>query len=244
MYGFVESGTNTLEGVRGFLERIERGIIIGLQMRADYRIDIDMYRPGLSKKPGFDGSEFERLFRELLFAQERGLKIADELPFFPDQPPPRQKPVQNRYPNGPSKINLNGRIMTEYIQTLPDFCVVGDDGGYVYAAAADASVLDLLSARIHRGGIWVADIKFSKDPYGYRRLLEKGDENAKDDVMHRITDISQEGAVLARVFQKAEDLGCSKPDFVLSLYRNHVIPLTKEVQFLRMREVVEKGVGV
>ncbi len=233
-YGFVEPGTKTLGGVRTFLGKMEKGILIGLNMRSDYSANAGYYRPGSSKVADFQGSEFDRLFRGLLFAQTKSFEIADEVPFYADQPQPRKKPIESSYPLGPSSINLCPELMKAYFSKVSEFCGPGDDGKYIYAAAADASLLDLASTRIHRGGVWVADMKFGQDAHGYRKLVERGDEGG---ITAKITDPVQEAIVLARVSDKAAVNGVD-PAFARDFFKDPLMRLTKKVQVARMFEIV------
>ncbi|KAJ6258786.1 hypothetical protein Dda_6840 [Drechslerella dactyloides] len=142
----------------------------------------------------------------------------------------------------------------------------GDDEGdrgeqkenYGSSAVADVAVLQALSRRIHFGK-FVAEAKFREDVTGFTRLIE---ERNGEEIGNRITKKAVEEEVLRRLRYKAklygrdptlkpdegglvgQDVGVGKIDVeaVVRMYRDIVIPLTKdvEVEYLLQRLVEPK----
>ena len=144
----------------------------------------------------------------------------------------------------PCSVNLNKHIRELYLhKVLPAICDDGDDGQHGSAVVADVSVLQSLSKRIHYG-LFVAESKFREKPEDYTRLIEARDEAG---LMALLTNAAVEERVLQRVRNKAttfaqdiEAAGGSTaaegpqlkvdPDVVYRLYKDFVIPLTKEAE--------------
>ncbi|EWC47887.1 hypothetical protein DRE_02769 [Drechslerella stenobrocha 248] len=170
----------------------------------------------------------------------------------------------------PNKVNVNERIKDIYVQSiLPAICrrsgdVDGDGDGdrgerkenYGSSAVADVAVLQALSRRIHFGK-FVAEAKFRGDVEGFTKLIE---ERNGEEIGDRITKKAVEEEVLRRLRYKAKiygrdptlkpdeggvgsDVGVGKIDVeaVVRMYRDFVIPLTKdvEVDYLLQRLVVQ-----
>ena len=104
---------------------------------------------------------------------------------------------------------------------------------------ADVAALQALSKRIHYGK-FVAEAKYRASPAAYAALAAARDEAG---IMAALTDAAVEAAVVARVRAKAAafsaDVGAGPgepptlkvdPDAVAAVYRDWVLPLTKEVQ--------------
>lgn len=140
----------------------------------------------------------------------------------------------------PNTVNINRKIMNLYTtQILGTICEEGDDEQYGSSATCDINVLQALSKRIHYGK-YVAEAKFQSDPATYTALLENYET---DKVMDKLTNLAVEEKLLSRVAKKAStygqeidiaDLKDAKykvpPEQVVALYKNFIIPLTKEVQ--------------
>lgn len=235
VYGFVDPGVSTLGGIREFLDKLENGILISMFCRSDYPANEELYKPDKFVVPGFRGSQFDKHFRDLLFKGQMSFKIADEVPFYNDQPPLKKKPVENVYPNGPSSINLAAELMSRYLARIDKFCRAGNDGKYQETAAADAGLLDLLSTRIHRGAVWIADCKHKMNPREFDELVGNSDNYA---ILMKITDSDREDQILARVYEKAKSNKVDS-DFARDFFRDPIIRLTKQVQILRLYEICQ-----
>ncbi len=233
-YGFVDTSVHTLEGIRGFLDKLGKGILLALYLRSDYAANPALYIQNTDVRRCFRGSRFDEMFRELLLGNSKQFKIADEVAFYDDQPPVKVKPAVNEYPEGPSRINISAELMRTYLSRIDKFCREGDGGNYDNIVVADANVLDLVSTRVHRGGIWVADIKRRENPKAYDRMVRAG---ANDEILAKITDTKREEEVLDRVYERA---GSVKVDqaFARDFFRDPVIRLTKQVQIYRMYELL------
>ncbi|KAK6506484.1 chorismate mutase aro7 [Arthrobotrys conoides] len=125
----------------------------------------------------------------------------------------------------------------------------GDRGeqmeNYGSTAVADVAVLQALSRRIHFGK-FVAEAKFLDDTEGFTKLIK---ERNSEEIGNRITKKKVEEEVLRRLRYKAkiygrdptlkpgeggldDDVGVKKIDVeaVVRMYRDFVIPLTKDVE--------------
>ncbi|KAG4953765.1 hypothetical protein JHK82_039387 [Glycine max] len=160
---------------------------------------------------------------------------------------------------GAASININKSIWKMYFkELLPLLATSGDDGNYAQTAANDLSLLQKLqrvasasiaaldvktsiSRRIHYGK-FVAEVKFRDAPQDYEPLIRAKD---KEGLMKLLTFTSVEETVRKRVEKKAVVFGQEvnlnsddndnenrkfDPSVASSLYKNWVIPLTKEVQ--------------
>ena len=116
---------------------------------------------------------------------------------------------------------------------------------YGSSATCDIACLQALSRRIHFGK-FVAESKFQSDPETYTRLIRAEDRAA---IADSITNAAVEAQVLARLELKARTYGRDPSDSnadgpgkinaaaVVSMYKDFVIPLTKdvEVEYLMQR---------
>jgi len=159
------------------------------------------------------------------------------VPFFPDLPPPIVKRELRELPLGPTEINLNQRILEIYMRAIDQLCDGGDDGEWGSAAVADAGVVDSISARVHRGGLNVADIKYLMESDVYDALVAAQDRMA---ITEKITNQEQEKRVIQRVMERGKRYNMN-PGFIATFYRDETIPLTKEAEVLRIFEVAGRG---
>ncbi len=138
-----------------------------------------------------------------------------------------------------------------YIHSMiPLFCSKGDDGNYGSSATKDIEALQLLSRRIHFGK-FVAEAKFN-DPElheNYVELIQLGDSQG---ILELLTHQTVEDRLLKRVKRKALFYGQDSIeenaettlqthlkiplDVVADLYKDYIIPLTKEVEVLYLLE--------
>ncbi|KAJ8507112.1 hypothetical protein ON010_g19004 [Phytophthora cinnamomi] len=118
--------------------------------------------------------------------------------------------------------------------------LASDDTAYGSTATADIAVLQALSKRIHFGK-FIAEAKFQAETERYTKLILANDA---DGIMDALTNLAVEQKVLERVKLKASTYGQDpnapaaasdkdwkvNPQLISDLYRDFVMPLTKEVQ--------------
>ncbi|KAK5746243.1 chorismate mutase aro7 [Elasticomyces elasticus] len=193
--------------------------------------------------------------QEQLQAKIRRYQSPDEYPFFPDA----IKDVQLVLPalKYPEVLYANDVCVTtdlksRYVNSiLPNVCKVNAgrkeraeaQENYGSAATADVNCLQSLSRRIHFGK-FVAESKFLESPDKFSKLIKAEDRKGIDDA---ITNSTVEKQVLERLKKKAEMYGADpnlvgesggagtgvrkiEGEAVVAMYRDHVIPLTKEVE--------------
>ncbi|KAI1170356.1 chorismate mutase [Nemania sp. FL0916] len=239
-----------LSNIRFQLIRLEDTITFHLIERVQFPLNKSIYQPGaIDLGPDNDLSFMDWYLREQEKLQSliRRYEAPDEYPFFPDT---LQKPILKPldYPKilHPNTVNVNERIKKFYVEKfLPAVCpdFGREDSGesdenYGSSATCDIACLQALSRRIHFGK-FVAESKFQSETDKYTRLIKAGD---RDGIGESITNSAVEKQVLARLRLKAQTYGTdpSKPntegsgkinvDAVESMYRDFVIPITKEVE--------------
>ncbi|KAH1119604.1 hypothetical protein GLYMA_17G222700v4 [Glycine max] len=237
----------TLASVREDLVRQEDTIIYGLIERAKFPSNPHTYDEEYAQIQGFCGSLVEFVVKntEAIQAKAGRYKNPEENAFFPENLPPSIVPSysfkQFLHP-GAASININKSIWKMYFQELlPLVATSGDDGNYAQTAANDLSLLQAISRRIHYGK-FVAEVKFRDAPQDYEPLIRAKD---KEGLMKLLTFTSVEETVRKRVEKKAAVFGQEvsldnedddeenhkfDPSVASSLYKNWVIPFTKEVQ--------------
>ncbi|KAI9987662.1 hypothetical protein PInf_023706 [Phytophthora infestans] len=180
---------------------------------------------------------------EKLHALTRRYTSPDENAFFPHLLPEPILPILD-YPRvlNPNRININNQIMSVYQKKiLPGLTTsASDDTAYGSTATADIAVLQALSKRIHFGK-FIAEAKFQAETERYTKLILANDA---DGIMEALTNLAVEQKVLERVKLKASTYGQDpnapassndkemkvNPQLISDLYRDFVMPLTKEVQ--------------
>jgi len=247
----------TLPGIRESLLRQEDSIIFGLLMRAQFRHDDVIYRPGAVPVPGFDAhgnrmSLLDYVLRETeqMHGKLRRYTSPDEHPFFPEDLPALVLPPL-KYPkvlqDGSETLNINDTVKRMYTHVLiQDITEPGDDNNHGSAVMEDVFCLQALSRRIHYGK-FVAEAKFRDNQDIYVPLIHEQNAPA---IMEALTYLDQEQRVVERVRTKAATFGQDvrpsssgtpdpneqvnaykiHPDKVASLYAQWVMPLTKVVQ--------------
>ncbi|RLN90070.1 hypothetical protein BBJ28_00018380 [Nothophytophthora sp. Chile5] len=194
----------------------------------------------------FDGSllDFMLLETEKLHALTRRYTSPDENAFFLHLLPEPILPIID-YPRvlNPNRININDQIMSVYQdKILPGITTASsDDSSYGSTATADIAVLQALSKRIHFGK-FIAEAKFQAETERYTQLILANDAAG---IMDALTNLAVEQKVLDRVKLKASTYGQDpnapaaaspdkewkvNPQLISDLYRDFVMPLTKEVQ--------------
>lgn len=146
-------------------------------------------------------------------------------------------------------VNVNDKIKDFYINDIlpklltPHHQDLGEKKeNYGSAAVCDVECLQALSRRIHFGK-FVAEVKFLSDVPKYTKMIQERDIAG---LTKGITNDAVEKQVLARLEKKAINYGKDPLDVespadatsqgkvdvktVVSMYKNFVIPLTKEVE--------------
>ncbi|KAF2083598.1 chorismate mutase [Saccharata proteae CBS 121410] len=235
-----------LANIRSTLIRLEDTITVYLIERVQYPLNRCIYVPGAIEVPDSPLSFFDWLLfeQERLHSRLRRYQSPDEYPFFPEAlRTPILKPIDYPPVLHPNNVNVNEKLKKVYIENiLPAACATGLDekessGHYGSAAVDDISCLQALSRRIHYGK-FVAESKFRKETDRFVKLIHDEDRKGIDEA---ITDAAVEQKVLERLKLKATNYGrdpeapMAKPpkinvDAVVAMYKDWVIPLTKEVE--------------
>ncbi|RDL39944.1 Uncharacterized protein BP5553_04284 [Venustampulla echinocandica] len=237
-----------LKNIRFQLIRLEDTILFHLIERVQFPFNGTIYKAGAVRIPdsnlGF--LDWTLREREKLDSLIRRFESPDEYPFFPDA---LQKPILQplNYPKilHENDVNVNEKIKTHYIeQFLPTACVDfgrKDRGeteeNYGSAATADIACLQALSRRIHFGK-FVAESKFQTETDRYTKLIKAED---RDGIGAAITNQAVENQILERLRLKAKTYGTDPSigeegpgklhvEAVVAMYKDFVIPVTKEVE--------------
>ncbi|CAJ2514113.1 Uu.00g022320.m01.CDS01 [Anthostomella pinea] len=239
-----------LSNIRFQLIRLEDTITFHLIERVQFPLNKTVYIPGAIELGADKSLSFMDWYlreQEKIQSRIRRYEAPDEYPFFPDAlQPPILKPID--YPRilHPNDVNVNEKIKRFYTEKfLPAVCPDfgrGDRGeseeNYGSSATADIACLQALSRRIHFGK-FVAESKFQSDPEKYTAMIKAGD---RDGIGESITNAAVEKQVLHRLGLKAqtygtdpssantEGVGKIKAEAVVSMYKDFVIPITKEVE--------------
>jgi chorismate mutase len=245
--------TLELNLIAAHLEGLEETIIYKLIDRAQFRVNAAIYQRG---KSGFDGADGESLFdlrlryHEEMDAAFGRFCVPEERPFTKGLPGPRRAVT---LPEGPlrienfDRISLTDQIRERYLQWIPSFCRDGDDGQYGSSVEHDVYALQAISRRIHYGALYVAESKFLQKPQEYRELIARGD---REGLMELLTRKEVEERIVDRVRQKMAHVqeGVNRtvrhvidPELVLSFYRDHIIPLTKEGEIRYLMGRIDNG---
>ncbi|KAF2750486.1 chorismate mutase [Sporormia fimetaria CBS 119925] len=237
-----------LANIRFQLIRLEDTITFHLIERVQFAHNKPIYVSGGVTVPNSDLSLFDYMLREQerLHSLLRRYQSPDEYPFFPDDLcEPILKPLNYPHILHPNDVNVNAKLKDSYINhILPAACSHPDreDRGeqaenYGSAATCDVLCLQALSRRIHFGK-FVAESKFQKETERFVKLIKAEDRKGIDEA---ITNAAVEKKVLERLRLKAKtygtdpDSGADSPakvnaDAVVAMYKDWVIPLTKEVE--------------
>lgn len=123
---------------------------------------------------------------------------------------------------------------------VPVICRAGDDEQHDGSVLCDVAALQALSRRVHFGR-FVAESKYRERRESYSRLCGAGDARGVNDLL---TDVEAENRVIERVYDKAaayarkvsEDGAEARWCAVSTIFRDFVIPLTKEVEIMYLFE--------
>ncbi|KAF6816974.1 chorismate mutase [Colletotrichum sojae] len=239
-----------LSRIRYQLIRLEDTITFHLIERAQFALNKTIYIPGALNIPNSELSFMDWYLceQEKLQSIIRRYESPDEYPFFPEA---LQKQILKplHYPRilHPNDVNVNDKIKKFYVETfLPALCpdFGREDRGesqenYGSSATCDIACLQALSRRIHFGK-FVAESKFQSDPEKYTKLIKAED---REGIAEAITNAAVEKKVLERLRLKCLTYGTDPSigagpenqakidaDSVVALYKDFVIPLTKEVE--------------
>lgn len=227
---------------------MEDTITFHLIERVQFPFNGTIYQPSALNIPNSNLSflDWTLCEREKLDSRIRRFESPDEYPFFPET---LQKPILQplHYPKilHKNNVNVNQKIKESYIQHfLPSACADfgrKDRGeteeNYGSSATADIACLQALSRRIHFGK-FVAESKFQTEKEKYTRLIKAED---REGIGAAITNEAVEKMVLERLRLKARTYGTDPStgaegqgkinvEAVVSMYKDFVIPLTKEVE--------------
>lgn len=204
-----------------------------------------IYKPG-AILPDVSFLDWLLCEREKLDSLIRRFESPDEYPFFEKS---LQKPILQplNYPKILHKndVNVNQKIKESYVEHfLPAACADfgRQDRGeteenYGSSATADIACLQALSRRIHFGK-FVAESKFQSEKEKFTKLIQAEDREGIDAA---ITNAAVEKKVLERLGLKARTYGTDPSidaegqgkinvEAVVAMYKDFVIPLTKEVE--------------
>eukprot|EP00669_Euglena_mutabilis_P007707 TRINITY_DN2937_c0_g1_i1.p1 TRINITY_DN2937_c0_g1~~TRINITY_DN2937_c0_g1_i1.p1 ORF type:complete len:459 (-),score=188.23 TRINITY_DN2937_c0_g1_i1:13-1389(-) len=200
--------------------------------------------------PGLSFLDYMLLETERLHSLVRRFTAPDETAFFPaDLPQPLLPPLRGPRVLYPNAININDQVKAVYLhRILPQICrPQTEPNSYGSTGVADIAVLQALSKRVHYGK-FIAESKFQADPETYTALIRANDTAG---IMARLTDSAQEERVLQRVEMKASLFGSDittagprpeykvQPAAIQALYRDYVIPLTKDVEVAYLLQRVD-----
>ncbi|KAI9713577.1 MAG: chorismate mutase aro7 [Bogoriella megaspora] len=243
-----ESKALDLSYIRFQLIRLEDTITFHLIERVQFPLNATIYKPGGVRIPSSSLSLFDWMLREQerFHSLVRRYQSPDEYPFFPDA---LQTPILAAisYPKilHPNTVNVNDKLKESYINhVLPAACAQfgREERGeaqenFGSAATCDVNCIQALSRRVHFGK-FVAEAKFRKETQRFVEMIRRGDTEGID---RAITDENVEKKVLERLRLKAKTYGTDPSlgaegdgkinvDAVVAMYKDWVIPLTKEVE--------------
>lgn len=235
-----------LSNIRDELVRMEDSIIFKFIERSHFPTCSAVYRKNdpYLPLPNYDGSflDWALVHMEITQSQLRRFESPDETPFFPDKIVKPILPSIN-YPKVLApyapKVNYNNKVKALYENEITPL-ISRYDGeqpeNYGSVATSDIETLQSLSRRIHFGK-FVAEAKFQDDRPLYTDMIKRKDVNG---IMKSITNSAVEEKILQRLTRKAEVYGVDPtsnkgerritPEYLVKIYKEFVIPLTKEVE--------------
>lgn len=235
-----------LQNIRDELVKMEDSIIFKFIERSHFATCPGVYmanNPALQLE-NFHGSflDWALMHLEITHSQLRRFESPDETPFFPDKIMKSILPSIN-YPQVLApyapEVNYNKKIMQIYIERMVPLISKFDGEeleNYGSIATRDIELLQSLSRRIHFGK-FVAEAKYQADKELYDTLIK---EKNVDEIMKHITNSAVEEKILIRLTKKAEVYGVDPtnkegerritPEYLVKIYKEFVIPITKEVE--------------
>ena len=235
--------------IAAHLEGLEETIIHRLVDRAQFHANAVAYESG---KSGFENATDESLFELRLRHHEEmdavfgRFVVPEERPFHRDLSSASRSVS---LPYSPLRIgdldlvNLTPDIVSAYIDLIPRLCPIGDDGQYGSSVEHDVMAIQALGRRIHYGALYVAESKYQSQPDEYQAAIDTGNRGRLVDLLTRP---EVEKRILGRVREKVDYVQATlntsvrthvDPETVMALYRETIIPLTKEgeVRYLLAR---------
>jgi len=229
-----------LSSFRQNLIRLEETIIFALIERAQFPLNVAVTN-GTIQVGGRSLMDHMLRENECSHGQVRRYTSPDENPFFLEAKDVTPVMPLLDFPATikPNKINFNNKIKSIYLEKiLPKITTGEDKRSYGSTCVADIACLQALSKRIHYGK-FIAEAKFQAKQELYTDLIKNNDAAG---LMALLTDMPQEERVLDRVEKKAGTYGQDldnadgppefkvDPKYIRELYRDIVMPETKEVQ--------------
>lgn len=233
-----------LSDLRERLIRQEETIIFAIIERAQFQMNSVIYVPNAFDLPDYPHLTFSQYMLyelEKVHATVGRYSSPDEHSFYSRDllPPSVLQPLEFPPTLVPNSVNVNSTIERVYLESiLPVICEPGDDQNYGSSATCDASCLQALSKRIHYGK-FIAEAKCQEDDQTYRQLAFKRDRTS---ILELLTNSPVERDLLKRVENKARNYGSDitnegardvykvEPALMADVYRDFIIPLTKEVE--------------
>lgn len=241
-----------LSDLRERLIRQEETIIFSLIERAQFKRNDIIYTPNAfelpvssqnSESPACDGTFSQYMLYELekVYASVRRYTSPDEHPFAPPSQLPAPLLPSLSYPKTlvDNDINVNDMIEKVYRNSIiPSICESGDDQNYGSSAVCDTACLQALSKRVHYGK-FIAEAKCQSDETLYAKLAANNEQHL---IWNELSDFTVEHHLLQRVEKKARNYGRDitvdairdvykvQPSVISQLYKDFIIPLTKEVE--------------
>lgn len=231
-----------LELIAARLEGLEETVINRLVDRAQFARNAEAYRAGGSEFPDEpQRSLFEvRLrYQEEMDSRFARYRVPEERPVNGDLPEPERTTISHPAELAVTDydaVNLSPQIAEGYLAFVPRLCAKGDDGNYGSSVEHDVLAIQAIARRIHYGALYVSESKYRESPDEFDQLLNRGDRGA---VLSRIERPEVEARILSRVAAKVDYVQAQvntrvrrivAPEIVLELYRDLIIPLTKEGQ--------------
>ncbi|KAL1303825.1 hypothetical protein AAFC00_000284 [Neodothiora populina] len=248
-----------LANIRFQLIRLEDTITFHLIERVQFPLNSTIYRPNgihIPNEPDISLLDWMLREQERLQSLVRRYQAPDEYPFFPEV---LQEPILApiKYPRvlHENDVCVNDRLKESYIHhILPPACAKFDREergeareNFGSAATCDVLCLQALSRRVHFGK-FVAESKFRTETEKFVKMIKESDREGID---RAITNQAVEEKVLERLRLKAKTYGTDPSigastaaahgkidvEAVVAMYKDYIIPLTKqvEVEYLMQR---------
>lgn len=248
------SGDFSLASIRDALIRQEDTIIFAMIERGQFAQNASVYARGeksLAPRATAEGEDVpqDSFFEHFLLQTEKlhsslgRYRTGDlEHAFFENRALPTahiaKAPVEIwGSPLKPNTITFNQEILTRYPEEVAKELASsdGEDQHFGSTSLCDIALIQALSYRIHYGKL-VAESKFRSEKHAlFTALIEARDAEG---IMRELTDAAVEEKVIQRVERKAARYGSAenqeafkvKPEVVGKIFKDFIIPMTKEVQ--------------
>jgi len=155
-----------LDDLRIKLDQLAEKIISKLKDRSRYKLNPDVYTPGKARilKKNVSLFEYALKAKEKYYAKLGRYDFPDQEPITKNLPCSNIKRKLNNYMIPEVKLNLYGKIIGFYINSLKEFCKKGNDlWTQGETADCDAEIIETLHERINLGK-FVAESKLKKNP--------------------------------------------------------------------------------